>query len=584
MHTQNKMIAAPFVSSKGVVTHRVIVKQVSAGELTIGDIVLPEISTGLLKGEVISASEGSGYAAGDTVFYSRIERNTNVISPDLFIDGERFAFLNDFEIWFHNGNPVNRIFVKPLSQIQVGEDGIITPTEVSDGVMEGSIVLVHPKSPFAAGDKIVYRRNVQRSYPVVVLNGESVEVLADRDVYTCNGNVSPYRMIVRIDMRLQAEHRSREENGLLLHPSFIHMKRNLQWGRLMDVGEHAAKMYPGCEKGKYIAFHHFVEHHAHRLLSTKCAQDGTPLYEYRIIDCLEHGDHEVFALLSVSADMNNGGKLTLQKIHPYDDVTVCDWTFNVVESEVPDETIGVVKERGFSAVGKRDLEELMAYVDRRRGEITNTYKNEYNQHTATLQRLSQRDPYETDPSIQSEIRAYEEKRNAIQAAVLSSAKVVNKNHLVVLRISQKNPNNKELLSDNAKYLVTTYRELYPISLMGNRYLFAYDQLILGTLETNIKNNKMAHTNNFMPTADQILIRPIEEKKSDSGIIIPEELRIDQPTKGIAVAVGPGKKLEPMLIPVGAEVHFIPRLSKEIMIDGEPFIIVKQNDTLGHIAR
>ena len=51
--------------------------------------------------------------------------------------------------------------------------------------------------------------------------------------------------------------------------------------------------------------------------------------------------------------------------------------------------------------------------------------------------------------------------------------------------------------------------------------------------------------NIRPLADRVIIEPAAaETKTASGIIIPDTAQ-EKPQKGIVVAVGPGKKDEPM---------------------------------------
>jgi chaperonin GroES len=56
--------------------------------------------------------------------------------------------------------------------------------------------------------------------------------------------------------------------------------------------------------------------------------------------------------------------------------------------------------------------------------------------------------------------------------------------------------------------------------------------------------------NFKPLADRVLVEPAAaEEKTASGIIIPDTAK-EKPQKGQVVAVGTGKKDEPMNVNVG----------------------------------
>ena len=58
--------------------------------------------------------------------------------------------------------------------------------------------------------------------------------------------------------------------------------------------------------------------------------------------------------------------------------------------------------------------------------------------------------------------------------------------------------------------------------------------------------------NIRPLADRVIIEPAAaETKTASGIIIPDTAQ-EKPQRGTVVAVGPGKKDEPMTVSVGDE--------------------------------
>lgn len=58
--------------------------------------------------------------------------------------------------------------------------------------------------------------------------------------------------------------------------------------------------------------------------------------------------------------------------------------------------------------------------------------------------------------------------------------------------------------------------------------------------------------NVKPLADRVLIEPAPaEQKTSGGIIIPDTAK-EKPQKGTVVAVGNGKKDEPMTVKVGIQ--------------------------------
>jgi chaperonin GroES len=85
---------------------------------------------------------------------------------------------------------------------------------------------------------------------------------------------------------------------------------------------------------------------------------------------------------------------------------------------------------------------------------------------------------------------------------------------------------------------------------------------------------------FKPLADRVLIEPAAaEQVTSSGIIIPDTAK-EKPLKGIVVAVGTGKKDEPMHVNVKDTVIYGQYSGTEIKIDGKDYIIMKQADIYG----
>ena len=82
-----------------------------------------------------------------------------------------------------------------------------------------------------------------------------------------------------------------------------------------------------------------------------------------------------------------------------------------------------------------------------------------------------------------------------------------------------------------------------------------------------------------PLADRVLIQPKEaETKTASGLYIPDTAK-EKPSEGKALAVGPGKKDEPMEVKVGDEVIYGKYAGTEVTVEGKKYLIVKQSDIL-----
>jgi len=83
--------------------------------------------------------------------------------------------------------------------------------------------------------------------------------------------------------------------------------------------------------------------------------------------------------------------------------------------------------------------------------------------------------------------------------------------------------------------------------------------------------------NIKPLADRVIIEPAAaEQKTSGGIIIPDTAK-EKPQKGIIVAVGNGKKDEPMTVKVGDNVLYGKYAGTEITIDGKEYLIMKEAD-------
>ncbi|MEO1050081.1 MAG: co-chaperone GroES [Bacteroidota bacterium] len=83
--------------------------------------------------------------------------------------------------------------------------------------------------------------------------------------------------------------------------------------------------------------------------------------------------------------------------------------------------------------------------------------------------------------------------------------------------------------------------------------------------------------NIKPLADRVLIEPAEsEEKTASGIIIPDTAK-EKPQRGKVVAVGNGKKDEPLTVSVGDEVLYGKYAGTEITVEGSEYLIMRESD-------
>ena len=80
-----------------------------------------------------------------------------------------------------------------------------------------------------------------------------------------------------------------------------------------------------------------------------------------------------------------------------------------------------------------------------------------------------------------------------------------------------------------------------------------------------------------PLHDRVIVKPAEKaEKTAGGIIIPDTAQ-DKPQQGEVVAVGNGRKDEPMTVKVGDVVLFGQYGGTEIELDGHKLLLLKESD-------
>ncbi|EON75807.1 Heat shock protein 60 family co-chaperone GroES [Lunatimonas lonarensis] len=83
--------------------------------------------------------------------------------------------------------------------------------------------------------------------------------------------------------------------------------------------------------------------------------------------------------------------------------------------------------------------------------------------------------------------------------------------------------------------------------------------------------------NIKPLADRVLVEPAAaEEKTASGLYIPDTAK-EKPQKGTIVAVGNGKKDEPLTVKVGDTVLYGKYSGTELSVDGTDYLIMREAD-------
>ena len=94
---------------------------------------------------------------------------------------------------------------------------------------------------------------------------------------------------------------------------------------------------------------------------------------------------------------------------------------------------------------------------------------------------------------------------------------------------------------------------------------------------------------FRPLHDRILVKRLEESEQvKGGIIIPDTAK-EKPQEGEVIAVGSGKKNDegkrmPMDVKAGDRILFGKYSGSEIKMEGEEYLILREDEVLGVVER
>ncbi|HET6224915.1 MAG TPA: co-chaperone GroES [Bacteroidia bacterium] len=93
------------------------------------------------------------------------------------------------------------------------------------------------------------------------------------------------------------------------------------------------------------------------------------------------------------------------------------------------------------------------------------------------------------------------------------------------------------------------------------------------MHTMTKSSKI----NIQPLADRVIVEsaPAEERTA-GGIIIPDTAK-EKPQRGKVLAVGAGKKDEPMTVKVGDIVLYGKYAGTEVQVEGKDYLIMRESD-------
>ncbi len=95
--------------------------------------------------------------------------------------------------------------------------------------------------------------------------------------------------------------------------------------------------------------------------------------------------------------------------------------------------------------------------------------------------------------------------------------------------------------------------------------------------------------NFRPLYDRVLLKRVEaETRTSSGLYIPDSAK-EKPLEAEVVAVGTGRvgkdgKTTALTLEVGMRVLFGKYTGDEVKVDGEDYLIIKEEDVLAIVDR
>jgi len=83
--------------------------------------------------------------------------------------------------------------------------------------------------------------------------------------------------------------------------------------------------------------------------------------------------------------------------------------------------------------------------------------------------------------------------------------------------------------------------------------------------------------NIQPLADRVIVEAAAaEEKTAGGLIIPDTAK-EKPQRGKVIAIGTGKKDEPITVKVGDTVLYGKYAGTEVQVEGKEYLIMRESD-------
>jgi len=93
--------------------------------------------------------------------------------------------------------------------------------------------------------------------------------------------------------------------------------------------------------------------------------------------------------------------------------------------------------------------------------------------------------------------------------------------------------------------------------------------------------------NIRPLHDRVILKRMEEETTSAGGIVIPDSAAEKPQRGEIVATGTGKRLEsgevvPLDVKIGDKVLFGKYSGNEVKVDGDEFLVMREEDIIGVI--
>jgi len=104
-------------------------------------------------------------------------------------------------------------------------------------------------------------------------------------------------------------------------------------------------------------------------------------------------------------------------------------------------------------------------------------------------------------------------------------------------------------------------------------------------QTTIRATARATMPTLRPLHDRLLVRRLAEHEEMHGSILIPDTAKEKPQEGEVVAIGPGRMTEegktlPLAVKQGDRILFGKYSGSEVQLDGEQYLIMKEEDVLG----